>query len=509
MKFLIIAIFALLSNISIYSQSLDKTNKFSYDSLFLKNYDPLEDLVKDINNLINIPELFNANIGVSIYSISKNQYIYNLNQNKNFIPASLLKLFTSYSGLFFLGKNYSTFTEFYTNGIVNKKGVLLGDLVVRSNGNLAIKYSNYESVFSDLVASLDSVGIKSIKGNLVIDNSYFDNVYYPLGWAIDDIKYNYSAQISAVNFNNNIIDIHLNSDAEIGELAKFESKPSTNYVTIENNVQVVGENGESNVYFDRYFSSNVIKIWGKLKNNDYVKKPYRIEVSIDNPALYFANVLYEYLSDNNIRINGNIIEHTIEDNNLDYSPFYLMAMNQGETIEEIIKQINSKSDNLYSEILLKLIGKEKTGVGSIHKGLEQIHKLAEDIGIPSSGLKLYDGSGLSRLNLISPSAIIRLLNYVAAQKDFNTFRSSLSRPNEKGTLKNRFKGTNAEKKIWAKTGSMNYVNNIAGYIISNDGEMFSFAICFNNYTTPSSTIRNIQDLILMRLSSFERTYSKN
>lgn len=508
MKFRVTTLLFILFSINIFSQNIEKAKTSSSDSLFLSNYDPLRDLVNDISNLVSIPELFNTNVGISIYSVTKNQYIYNQNQNKNFVPASLLKLFTTYSGMFFLGRNYSTFTEFYINGIVNKKGVLLGDLIVRSNGNLAIKSSNYESVFSDLVASLDSVGIKSIKGNLVLDNSFFDNIYYPSGWAIDDIKYNYSAQVSAINFNNNIVQIDLYSDGLIGENVRFDVKPPSNYYTIENNIEIVGDKSESDVYFDRYFSSNVIRLWGDLKQNEFKERPFRLEVTIENPTQFFANVLLEYLSDNNINLNGNIIEHTIEDNTLDYSPFNLMAMNTGESMDDIIKEINSDSDNLYSEILIKLIGKEKTGIGSTEKGIEQIYKLAEDIGIPSSGLKLYDGSGLSRLNLISPSAIIRLLNYIAAQKDFNAFRNSLSRPNEKGTLRNRFKGTNAEKKIWAKTGSMNYVNNIAGYVVSNEGELFSFAICFNNFTTPSSTIRNIQDLILMRLSSFERNIKK-
>lgn len=503
MKFRVITLIIAINYSVAFAQNIEKSKSHNNDSLSYSNYDATKDLIKDIDNLISSPELFNANIGVSIYSITRNQYLYNYNQNKNFTPASLMKLFSSYAGLHYLGGNFSTYTEFYTNGIITKKGVLLGDLIVFSNGNLNIKNSNYELIFSDLVASLDSVGIQSIKGNLVIDNSYFDNVYYPAGWAIDDIKYEYSAQISAVNFNENLMEVELYSDTIIDGNARLAFYPNTDYFTIENEVQIIS-NGNSNIYYDRLMSSNIIELWGDLKKNDYAKRPYRLEISVDNPSLYFANILHKYLNENNISFNGNIIEHTDDDNDLDYTPFNLMSRASGDNVLSIVRDINTNSNNLSAEILLKILGTEKAGVGSTEKGIQQVLKLAEDIGIPSTGLKMFDGSGLSRLNLVSPISVIRLLNYIASQRDFNSFRNSFSRPKLNGTFKNRLKGTSAEDRVWVKTGSMNYVNNVAGYLVSSDGELFCFAIFFNNFTAPSSTIRNIQDLILMRLSSLQR-----
>jgi PBP4 family serine-type D-alanyl-D-alanine carboxypeptidase len=490
-------------------KSQSNTEQIKKDSIFYINYDPVKDLINDIDNFINIPELFNANIGVSLYSISKNQYLYNYNQNKNFTPASLVKLFTTYMGLSYLNNDFRPSTEIYTNGVVNRKGMLMGDLVIRSNGNLSITNQNYETIFGDWITSLDSAGISSISGNLVIDESFFDNIYYPIGWAIDDIKYNYSSQISAVNFNNNLVDISIYSDGEKGEKAQIILKPNCNYVSIDNKVMIKGDNSESNIIFDRDFTSNNISLKGTIKQDEYKDKSYFLSSTIHNPSLYFAAVFKDFLIKNKISFNGEIIVHSYLDNVLDYNQMNLMAMNEGNDIVQIIKEINSESDNLLAEILLKQIAKEKSGVGSTENGLEQIKKLAEDIGIPSSGMKLFDGSGLSRMDLLSPIAIIRLLNYIAAQKDYNLFLNSLARPNEKGTLKHRFKNTNAEKKVWAKTGSMNFVNNIAGYLKTKDGELVSFVICFNNFTTPSSTVRNIQDLIIMRLAAFERKVKKD
>lgn len=504
---IIYILFIFLITLNLKSQNNSELNK--RDSVFYVNYNPVKDLINDIDNFINIPELFNTNIGVSIYSITKNQYLYNHNQNKNFTPASLVKLFTTYMGLNYLDKDFKPSTEIYTNGIVNRKGVLMGDLVIKSNGNLAITSRNYETIFGDWLTSLDSAGISSISGNLVIDESYFDNIYYPTGWAIDDIKYDYSAQISAVNFNNNLVDISIYSDGQVGENAQVFEKPNCSYVSIENEIKIIGDNSESEIIFDKDLASNRIVLKGSIKQSEYKDKAFYLKSTINNPSLYFAAVFKDFLIKNKVAFNGEIIVHSFKDNILDYEQMNLMAMNESPGIIDIIREINTESDNLLAEILLKQIAKEKTGLGSTENGLEQIKKLAEDIGIPNSGMKLFDGSGLSRMDLLSPIAIIRLLNYIAAQKDYNIFLNSLARPNEKGTLRNRFKNTNAEKKVWAKTGSMNFVNNIAGYLKTKDGELVSFVICFNNFTTPSSTIRNIQDLIIMRLAAFERKVNKD
>jgi D-alanyl-D-alanine carboxypeptidase/D-alanyl-D-alanine-endopeptidase (penicillin-binding protein 4) len=491
------------------STGQESTINSNIDSIYYLNYDPVRDLGNDIENFINIPELFNANIGISVYSITKNQYLYNYNQNKNFTPASLVKLFTSYAGIYFLDQNIKPITELYSNGIVNKKGVLLGDLIIRSNGNPFITNNNYVNIFEDWLSSLDSAGINSISGNLVLDLSYFDNILYPPGWAIDDIKFNYSSQIDALNFNNNLIDIEISSDNNIGEIANIMLKPNTNYIQIDNNIKVVGDNSETDIYYERNFTNNVIYLGGTIKQSEYKSKNYKLKVTVHNPHSYFASIFKDFLISNKISVLGKVIEHNYGENILDYSQMNLMALYEKESIYDMIKEINAVSENLYAEILLKMIAKEKTGIGSTEKGIDQLKKLSEEIGIPGSGFKLYDGSGLSRMNLLSPVAIIRLLNYIAAQKEFNQYLQTLAKPNERGTLKNRLKGTNAEKRIWAKTGSMNFVNNIAGYVKTIDGELISFTICFNNFTTPASTIRNIQDLIVLRLSGFNRNINKD
>ena len=136
--------------------------------------------------------------------------------------------------------------------------------------------------------------------------------------------------------------------------------------------------------------------------------------------------------------------------------------------------------------MVKTLGKEIYGLGTTAKGLEVINNYMNKIGIQTDKCSIADGSGLSRLNMISPIGLNILLNEMSKNKYKDTFRKSLSTPNEEGTLKRRFLNTLAEKNIFAKTGSMNNVN---------------------NFTVPQNVVRNIQDLIAMRLASFSRRQS--
>ncbi len=212
-------------------------------------------------------------------------------------------------------------------------------------------------------------------------------------------------------------------------------------------------------------------------------------------------------SKKNIKFRGALLD--IDDWNQDIKYYELNSLKDYESpnLSEIIKVINKRSHNLGAEILVKTLGKEVYGLGTTAKGLEVINNYMNKIGIQTDKCSIADGSGLSRLNMISPIGLNILLNDMNKNKYKDTFRKSLSTPNEDGTLKRRFINTLAEKNIFAKTGSMNNVNSLAGYVLTRDREVLSFVMMFNNFTVPQNVIRNIQDLIAMRLASFSRRQS--
>jgi D-alanyl-D-alanine carboxypeptidase/D-alanyl-D-alanine-endopeptidase (penicillin-binding protein 4) len=471
---------------------------------------PIQELQNDLNVILQNNELNNANVGVVVQSVKTGDYFYKYNEAKNFVPASTLKLITTGAALNSLGNDFKYLTKIYLDGDVIENGEFKGNIIIKGFGDPTLS-DNFKtdiySIFDFWIEQLDSLGIISIKGNIIADDNYFDNISYAAGWAWDDMIYPYSAQISALSYYDNRVDIIIEQGDTIGASTKYKIIPENSYIRVINNVNTLSKGSSSEIEAYRDPVTNVIELYGNLgfdsiKTNRVVKS-----VAIDQPSLFFLNVFKERLLKKNIKFRGALLD--IDDWNQDIKYYELNSLKDYESpnLSEIIKVINKRSHNLGAEILVKTLGKEVYGLGTTAKGLEVINNYMNKIGIQTDKCSIADGSGLSRLNMISPIGLNILLNDMNKNKYKDTFRKSLSTPNEDGTLKRRFINTLAEKNIFAKTGSMNNVNSLAGYVLTRDREVLSFVMMFNNFTVPQNVIRNIQDLIAMRLASFSRRQS--
>ena len=166
--------------------------------------------------------------------------------------------------------------------------------------------------------------------------------------------------------------------------------------------------------------------------------------------------------------------------------------------------LNKNSHNFYAEQLLKTIGFEKRGYGSSSRGIETVKATLNEIGINTDNMEIVDGSGLSRLNLISPTQISVLLNYMYKSEVFTYYYNSLPVGGVDGTLANRVRKTRAQNNVRAKTGYINGVRSISGYIFTGDKEPVAFSIIANNFTVPVVLADNLQDLICIRIANFKR-----
>lgn len=481
----------------------DKDNK-SNDTTKLN---PIDELRNDIDVILQNNDLSTANVGLIVQSVKTGEYFYKYNETKNFIPASTLKIITTGTAINYLGKDFKFNTKLYLDGIISESGEFKGNIIVKGFGDPTLS-DNYKSdiysIFDFWISQLDSLGISSIKGNIIGDDSYFDNIYYPAGWSWDDMIYPYSAQVSALSIYDNSVDIIIEQGDTIGASTKYRILPENSYVRVINNVNTISKGQGSEVEALRDPVTNVIELYGNLefdstKSNRIVKS-----VTIDQPTLFFLNVFKERLLKKNIKFRGALLDSDDWNQEIKYYELNSLPDYESPSLAEIIKVINKKSHNLGAEILLKTLGKEIYGVGSTQKGLEVVYSYLNKLGVQTSKLSIVDGSGLSRLNLISPLSLNNFLYELNKSKNKDVFRKSLSIPNEEGTLKRRFINTLAEKNIYAKTGSMNNVNSLVGFISTRDKELLSFVIFVNNFNTPQNIIKNIQDLICMRLASFSR-----
>lgn len=149
-------------------------------------------LKSDIESILSVESLDNSLISLSVFSLSKDSTLIDMNGNLNLIPASLNKLITTGTALQLLGRDYKFPTRLYLDGNIDEKGEYIGNIYVRAYGDPSLNNYNYQNpnqLFDDWCMILDSIGIKSIKGNLIGDDDYFDDEYYPSGWFWDDLKY--------------------------------------------------------------------------------------------------------------------------------------------------------------------------------------------------------------------------------------------------------------------------------------------------------------------------------
>jgi len=479
-------------------------NKPPVDTLPKVKYSDLKEFSKVLDDIFNDPAFSNAHWGVVIQSLSTGEYFYRRNENKNFMPASNLKLFTTALALLQLGPDYTYKTSLYLNGKI-KNEEIKGDLILRGVGDPTITSRFYNddalTVFNNWADSLVNMGIEVINGNIIADDDAFEEESLGNGWAWDDETYYYSAIPGGVCFNDNCIDLKIIPGEKVGRKAIIDVYPKTKYVTILNNVVTVSDDSVTSIDFYRERNTNIIQVFGTIRKSETEIKE---SVSINNPTKFTAQILKEVIESKGIKVKGQALDNDELGIVRDYQKLNPLFTQVSPPLKEIVKVVNKVSHNLYAEQLIKTIGYEKLKFGSFENGLKASQNLLKQMGIDPENLQIVDGSGLSRLNLITPAQLNSLLRFMYRSKYFNEFYESLPIAGVDGTIANRMKNTRAMNNVRAKTGYINAVRSLSGYVTTTDGEMLTFVMIANNFLVPLKLAENIQDLVCILLSNFTR-----
>jgi D-alanyl-D-alanine carboxypeptidase/D-alanyl-D-alanine-endopeptidase (penicillin-binding protein 4) len=497
--FLLTVILFMLTPVN-YSQ--DSLNLIT-DSLPRYSYSTVPEFWAQIDDIFNDPSFSNAYWGVAIQSLETGEYFYKRNEDKLFRPASNMKLFTTSAGLLLLGDEYKFSTLIYANGQIDGS-ILRGNLVVQGGGDPTISGRFFDGdiyrVYNNWADSLIKIGIDEIDGNIIGDDNLFDDTNLGTGWAWDNESYWFSAPSGAISFNDNCIDIVITVDSNTGK-AKINISPDTKYVTIINDVYVVSKDSATSIDIYRARGTNVITVFGTIRNGRDSVKTF---ATINNPTQYSMVVLKKILEKKGIKVKGYPVDIDDIEEPLDYSNIKLLFSYQSPELKDIIKVINKNSQNFFAEQLLKVIGLEKEGYGTIENGVKAINNILSDMGINPETFVMVDGSGLSQLNLVTPRSIITLLSYMYKSDCFIPFFNSLPIAGVDGTLGTRMKSSRAQDKVRAKTGFLEYVRSLSGYVYTGDNEPVVFTIMVNNFNVPVKLAENIQDLVCLRLVNFRR-----
>ncbi len=438
------------------------------------------------------------------------EVLYALNPQRYFAPASSTKLFTTALAMATLGPDYRFRTTIETRGTLDRYGRLRGDLVLVGRGDPSLSNLRFpfqkqierdgppEKVLAVMVEAVWARGVRQIEGDVVADDSYFAYERFPSGWAIDDMMWGYGAAVSALAVNDNTISLELRPGEREGDPAWFGVEPWADYYRIENEVRTGPAGSERKLEVSREPGSRLFVLRGTIPLR---AGPHMLTLAVEEPAEHAAHLLKRMLEARGIRVYGQArvrhlprAESNVAPEAAAGSP-EVLAEHLSVPLAEAVRYVNKVSQNLHSELLLRAAARERIGAMTSEAALKFAQDFFKSIGIEEGDVVLYDASGLSRRNLVTPQAEVKLLQYAAQQPWAATFRSTLPVAGDDGTLAERMKNTPAAGRMWAKTGSLEHGNALAGYATSVRGEKLVFAMFGNNHNLRGSAATAVLDAI--------------
>ena len=478
------------------------------------------ELEHDIDRQIDESKFARARWGVFVMSLRDRRILYARGADKTIAPASNLKLYTTSVALDLLGADYRWRTSVYAEARPDKNGVIAGDLTLYGRGapdlSSSTERDEQSSSLDNLADQLYKRGVRRVRGDIVGDESYFRGDPLGDGWLWNDVQWYFGAEVSALSINDNAVSVAVTPATKMDEAASVKLKPETSYIQIENDANTAERGSPATIGITRGLSDNTVRVWGDFPVGG---RALAARLSVHQPALWAATLFRDALKRHGIAVEGKAHRVDARDSSkearLDPEHAVELASLSSKTLGEIVRATNKESINLYAELILRTLGKERGATapdkepkrartrGDDEAGTAVVRQWLEQHGIQTEMLALHDGSGLSRLDLVTPEATARLLAAMAQTPSATLFRDSLPLAGRDGTLKFRLR-SRASGRIYAKTGTLTYINSLSGYATTEDGESLAFSIICNDETNAESSTQVI-DAIAARLASYKES----
>jgi D-alanyl-D-alanine carboxypeptidase/D-alanyl-D-alanine-endopeptidase (penicillin-binding protein 4) len=460
-----------------------------------------------ISEVLAKPDLSPAMVGIKVVSLDTGRVLFEEHADKLLRPASNMKLYTVAAALDRLSPDYHFSTSVYAYTRPDAAGVVHGHLTIYGRGDpsIAARFNNgdYFKGIDDLAARIVAAGVKRVEGDLVGDESYFVGPKLGSGWNWEDLTWYYGAEVTPLTANDNALDLFVKPGLALGQPAVITTGPPDPLLKIVNNVTTSAKGGRRDLSIQRTLGDNTITITGSIPLED---RGYTGGIGISHPALLFVYMLRSSLAQKGVVITGAsrtsavASQYQNEIATLQSPPFSLIA-----------SQTLKPSQNLYTELILRTLGKvtppPATTTSTLPQtseelGLEAVRTFLKTVGIRPEALVLDDGSGLSRNDMITADASVQLLTFMSKHRFATVFRDALPIAGVDGTLRNRLKGTPAENNLRAKTGSLSSAASLGGYLTTAAGEKLAFSIMVNNYPRDFDPRSSCIDPIAVLLASF-------
>ncbi|SDP43020.1 D-alanyl-D-alanine carboxypeptidase / D-alanyl-D-alanine-endopeptidase (penicillin-binding protein 4) [Actinopolyspora xinjiangensis] len=447
----------------------------------------------DLDRILSDSRLEGASVGVVVRDPATDRILYRRSPHRRLVPASNAKLFTSVAALEALGPDFRFRTGVLTTGM-RRGGVLLGDLYLRGGGDPTMLASDYRRL-ADRIAD---AGIRVVRGDVLADDSHFDDRGLANGWMAIDEPYYYAAPVSALT-------VAPNTDYDAGSVVvrvrptrrgqpvRVSSHPETDAVEIVNRARTLAPGATARLSVRRAHGTDRVIVSGGVPAGSGTR---RVFSSVPDPTAYALDVFRRALVERGITFEGVGEAVTPE-------RARVLAEHRSMPLRRMLVPFLKLSNNGHAEALVKAMGRVVRGEGNWQAGLRVVRNRMAALGIEPGDYRLVDGSGLSTLDSLAPAQLAELLDVARERPWFETWKRALPLAGASdrmtgGTLRGRMRGTPAEGNVSAKTGSMTGVSALSGYVRTRTDRQLVFSVVFNGFL--AAPPREVQDAVVVRLA---------
>ena len=452
--------------------------------------------------------------GIEVVRLSDGEILYARNPQHLFQPASNMKMFTTSAALNTLGPDFIFRTTVESSSAPDSEG-RVPDLVLvgRGDPNLGSRLVPYQYNsparlpadldFEGLADQVAAKGVREVTGNLYADDTYFVHEPYGTDWAVDDLYWDYGAPITALAFNDNSLKLKIRPAAFVGPRAQILITPGDDYYRIVNDVATTASGTPAKIELNRFPGSMELDVWGHIPvDSNGVDE----EISIQDPPRFIGEMFRKLLEQRGVKVDGEVVvrevtpaEAASQSEKPDPMQRFVLAEHESLPLSQDVKVTLKVSQNLHAEMLLRTLSRVQNHKGSLEDGLDILNGFAQRIGIAPEEVQFAGGSGLSRETLVTPDSVMKLLQFNVSAPWFQVFYDALPVAGVDGTLADRFHNTPLKGRIHAKTGSLEYVNALSGYMNLPGDRRLAFVIIGNHHPLKGSQATKVIDRIALEI----------
>jgi serine-type D-Ala-D-Ala carboxypeptidase/endopeptidase (penicillin-binding protein 4) len=467
---------------------------------------PSQTLANALNTLFTSEPANHVMWGVCVRSLRPGQageLLYQRNSEALLHPASNMKLLTLAAAATRLGWDFRFDTTVRATTAIEHDGTVRGDLVIVGSGDPSIgRRFDGAATMAGWADRIFQQGVRRIEGRVIGDASAFRGTSFGEGWQWDDLPFGYAAPVSALTFNENTAEVTIAPGPSEGARAQVTLvDTAAPNLLIVNRVSTVPSTATRRVSLSRTPEDPRLTWRGEIPLGS---QPLRQFVAVDDPPLYFARALRSALVARGIVVVGDARSAVSDPPGPLNSESPVLIRHQSPPLRDLARTLMKISQNLYAEVLLRAVGK---AAGASGDGTGALAEVLQSWGAGRGAVVVGDGSGLSRYNLTSAAAIDTVLTRMfTSPSDQEPWLAALPIAGVDGTLERRMKGTVAEGRVHAKTGTIAYVRALSGYARTADDEWVQFTILANNFAGNVTTaeVDRISEQAVNLLAGYSR-----